>query len=128
MGLRQRDSVDRYMTMSRIQEILQPAFETIKHRLDNDPEFRASTLGVSCAFSISSSENADAAVVVSVNDGQVTLGVGPTSSGSFGLQARNQDWDQFFAEKLVRPYQSYWGILYVVYHWGRCHFHDTANV
>ena len=55
---------------------------------------------------------------VSEQDGRVTVHLGPGSRGDakFFLQARPDDWKAFFSspQNLVRPYQSYWGMLRVL--------------
>lgn len=102
--------------MSRIQELLEPRFAAIKEHVNNDPDFRASAAGVRCTFAITSSEKPQVSVIVGIDQQLVAFDVGPAHTGTFGIQARAEDWSAFFAEKLVRPYQSYWGVLRVLGH------------
>lgn len=58
-----------------------------------------------------------ASVIVGINLQHVTFDIGPAHSGVFGLKARPEDWSAFFdGEGLVRPYQSFWGVLRVLGH------------
>ncbi|KAK3687020.1 hypothetical protein LTR37_019229 [Vermiconidia calcicola] len=102
--------------MSKIQQLLEPAFSSIKEHVDNDPDFKASAAGTRCTFAITSYENPQASVIVGVDEQRIGLSIGPAHAGTFAIQARPEDWSAFFAEKLVRPYQSYWGILRVLGH------------
>lgn len=102
--------------MSQIQNRLGPLFSTIIDYVESDLEFKASASGVDCIFAIACTENLNAAVLVKVNNGKVKLEYGPAPSAIFSIQGREQDWDGFFAERLVRPYQSFWGMLRVLAH------------
>ncbi|KAK5171860.1 uncharacterized protein LTR77_003496 [Saxophila tyrrhenica] len=102
--------------MSQIQSLLQNAFPTIEARLKNDPDFQASASRANFTFAIASSENVEAAVLVKVEDGAASFSIGPASEGKFAVQARPEHWQAFFAAKLERPYQSYWGMLRVLGH------------
>ncbi len=101
---------------SRIQELLEASFENAKQYIDADPDFRASAAGVRCTFAVTSSESPQASVIVGIEHQQVAFGIGPAHSGTFGIQARPEDWTAFFSSNVVRPYQSYWGILRVLGH------------
>lgn len=100
--------------MSRIQELLEPAFDVIKEYINSDADFKASAAGISCTFALTSSENSQASIIVGIEEQHAALSIGPAHAGTFGVQARPEDWTAFFAEKLVRPYQSYWGMLRVL--------------
>lgn len=100
--------------MSTIQELLQPHIAEIQSRLATDPNFQASARDNNCTFSIVSSEKPDHAIVIQVRSGEVSLSTGSSSDGSFGLQAQPEHWQAFFAKKLIRPYQSFWGMLRVI--------------
>ena len=102
--------------MSKIQQLLEPHFQAIKERIKSDPDFKASSAGTRCTFAITSSESAQASIIVGISNQHAALDTGPSHAGTFAIQARPEDWEQFFAEKLVRPYQSYWGMLRVLGH------------
>ena len=102
--------------MSRVQELLEQQFQDIQQYVNNDPDLRAATTGVRCTFAVTSSENVKASVIVGIENQRAVLSIGPADAGTFAIQARSEDWSQFFAEKFVRPYQSYWGILRVLGH------------
>lgn len=102
--------------MSKIQELLERHFSNIQERVNNDPNFTASATGVRCTFAIVSSENPQASVIVGIDQQRVVFSIDAAHAGTFGIQARPEDWDAFFAETLVRPYQSYWGVLRVLGH------------
>ena len=102
--------------MSQVQRLLEPEFASIKEHVNNDPDFKASSHGVTFTFAITSSENPQASVIVGVDQQRAAFDIGPTHAGSFGIQARPEDWTAFFSKTLVRPYQSYWGILRVLGH------------
>jgi hypothetical protein len=101
---------------SKIRELLEPHFASIKQRVNSDPDFLASANGVRCVFAISSFENAQESIIVGIDQQKVALSINAAHAGIFGLQARPEDWDAFFAPTLVRPYQSYWGVLRVLGH------------
>lgn len=102
--------------MSRIQELLEPHLAAIQDHVNNDADFRASAAGVRCTFAIASSEILSASVIVGIEKQRVAFSIAPWASHTaiFGLQARPEDWTSFFSKDLVRPYQSYWGILRVL--------------
>lgn len=100
--------------IARVQELLEPHFAAIQEHINADPDFRASATGVRCTFAIASSENHLASVIVGIEHQRVAFSIGPAHTGVFGLQARPEDWTSFFSKDLVRPYQSYWGILRVL--------------
>ena len=102
------------MAQSRIQGLLEPAFDIITEHVNSDPEFKASTAGVRCTFAIVSSEDPQASIIVGIDQQRAALSVSPSHAGSFGLQAGPADWDAFFSNDLVRPYQSFWGMLRVL--------------
>lgn len=100
--------------MALIQSLLGPVFPTIAEHVQSDPEFKASAANVNCTFAIASTESTDDAVIVKIDDGKISLDYGPAGGALFSIQAKDQDWNNFFAEKLVRPYQSFWGMLRVL--------------
>lgn len=105
------------LTMSQIQQILEPHLAIIRERLNADRDFQASAKGVHCSFNIISSDNPQVSIVIDVKDGDVARLVpqnGDEHSWDFGLKARPEHWRAFFADRLVRPYQSFWGMLRVI--------------
>lgn len=102
--------------MSKIQLLLEPHFAKIQEFVNNDPDFIASASAARCTFAIVSSENPKVSVIVGIDQQKVALSIDAAHAGMFGIQARPEDWDAFLASKLVRPYQSYWGILRVLGH------------
>ena len=106
-----------YLKMpSRISELLEPHFASIQQLVNNDQDFVAAANGVRCTFAISSSENPQESVIVGIDQLKVALSIDAAHAGIFGIQARPEDWDAFFATTLVRPYQSFWGVLRVLGH------------
>ena len=101
---------------SQIQQLLEPIFDGIKSHVNNDPDFYASATAARCTFAITSYENPQASIIVGVENQHATFSIGPAHAGTFAIQARPADWKAFFAKTLVRPYQSYWGILRVLGH------------
>lgn len=101
-------------TMSKIQQLVEQHFAAITEHVNQDPEFKASAANIRCTFAIISSEHRQNSIVVGVDHGRAGLDIGPAHAGTFGISARPEDWEQFFATKLVRPYQSYWGMLRVL--------------
>lgn len=100
--------------MSRIQELLESHFSSIREHVNHDPDFKASADGIRCTFAITSAENPNASVIVGIDHGRAAFDIGPAHTGLFAIQARPEDWTNFFARELVKPYQSYWGILRVL--------------
>lgn len=101
---------------SQIRDLLEPAFSNIKQHINADIDFLAAAAGVRCTFAITSSDNTQASILVGIEQQHAALSIGPAHAGTFAIQARPDDWKAFFAKKLVRPYQSYWGILRVLGH------------
>ncbi|KAK0943340.1 hypothetical protein LTR48_000104 [Friedmanniomyces endolithicus] len=100
--------------MLQITELLVPNFHAIEEHINSDPDFQASAANVDLRFAITSSDNAEKAVVVKVHDGRASLSTNAAELSTFGLRAKPEQWQAFFAEKLVRPYQSFWGMLRVI--------------
>lgn len=102
--------------MSYLHQKWEAHLATIKDYVNDNPDFNASANNIRCTFAIASSEDLNDAVIVGINDGKFAFDFGPAHAGTFGISARNSDWEQFFSAKLVRPYQSYWGMLRVLGH------------
>lgn len=96
--------------------MLEPNLAAIQEHITGDPDFKASANGVRCTFAIACSEEGHDCVIVGISDGIVGIDFGPHHAGTFALSARTEDWKQFFSPRLVRPYQSYWGMLRVLGH------------
>ncbi|KAK5097747.1 hypothetical protein LTR70_002789 [Exophiala xenobiotica] len=116
---------------SNIREALEPLFEGLSSNLNDDQELAAAAKASvpggrndSVTFGIVSSDANDPSkecIVLSITVGvngevQSKLGMGGECDADFVLHARLEDWKAFFAPKdqLVRPYQSYWGMLRVL--------------
>ncbi|KAF2486494.1 alpha/beta hydrolase fold family protein [Neohortaea acidophila] len=99
---------------SQILTLLEPHFASAQKHINADPDFQASAAGVRCAFAITSSENPNDSVIVGIDSQRAALEVGPAHYGTFAIQARPEDWTAFFDGTLVRPYQSFWGMLRVL--------------
>ena len=102
--------------MSFLRKALEPHLPVIKEHVNSDPDFQASATNIRCTFAITVSEEPNDAIIVGINDGKAAFDFGPAHAGTFGISARSIDWKKFFSEKLVRPYQSYWGMLRVLGH------------
>ncbi|TKA78688.1 hypothetical protein B0A55_04492 [Friedmanniomyces simplex] len=100
--------------MAQITELLSPHFHAIEDHINSDPDFRASAANVDFRFAFTSSDRSKEAVLVHINDRHATLSTDAAGQAAFGLQAKPEQWQAFFAEKLVRPYQSFWGMLRVI--------------
>ena len=102
------------VNMSEVQSLLEPLFSTIQEHVNNDSDFKASAAGVRCTFAIVSNENPQASIIVGVEHQKAAFSIDAAHAGTFGIQARPKDWRAFFDKDLVRPYQSYWGMLRVL--------------
>lgn len=99
---------------SELQRLLEPHFAAIQQHINSDPDFQASTARTRCTFTLTGSDQPSNSIIVGTEHGHAALSIGPPHAGTFGLQARPQDWASFFAKDLVRPYQSFWGVLRVL--------------
>lgn len=110
---------------------LKTHFDTITAHLDNDASLQLSALASLraskntevCFGLVSSSieeENIPCVVVkISIDSDDnphIEVSTGSEDEALFSLGARSEDWQEFFApnDKLVRPYQSFWGMLRVL--------------
>ena len=100
--------------MSTTQQLLQPHFGSITAHIDQDPDFQASAKGVDCVFAIVSSDDPSKPVTVRINHGQASISTDSTLPVAFSLRATPEQWQAFFTKTLVRPYQSFWGMLRVL--------------
>jgi hypothetical protein len=57
------------------------------------------------------SSGSDNAILATVTNGSVKIGTGSTHDGLFTLSALPEQWEQFFKDIPVAPYQSYWGMF-----------------
>lgn len=62
----------------------------------------------SATFGIKSS-GSDNTITATVNNGKCELGTGKPSDCAFVLSALPEQWQEFFKQTPVAPYQSYWG-------------------
>ncbi|KAK3110828.1 hypothetical protein LTR53_014480 [Teratosphaeriaceae sp. CCFEE 6253] len=83
----------------------------IANHANVDPDFQASAANVHCVFSLISSDSLDDAVCVTVDHGTAAFALEGPKRAAFGLQASEEQWQAFLAKDLVRPYQSFWGML-----------------
>lgn len=114
--------------MSRwILNFLEPHLDKINKQLQGDREVReafssACSGAQSIAFTIVTTTDApflEHAIVVRLSQASdsfdVSVTPGTTRDGSFTLNAKQEHWEKFFQfNSLVRPYQSYWGMLRVL--------------
>ena len=112
-------------------DFLSPHFDNSFKRVNGDPEFQAaastSLVGDqkdAVTFGLASSDTGgrlhDPVIITLEADGngyvKAIFGTEGMAEASFVLYARAEDWRAFFAAdaNLVRPYQSFWGILRVL--------------
>jgi hypothetical protein len=57
------------------------------------------------------SRSSESALLVTVTNGSVTAKTGSSKDAVFTLSALPEQWEQFFKEVPVAPYQSYWGMF-----------------
>ncbi|KAK5948665.1 hypothetical protein OHC33_010268 [Knufia fluminis] len=116
---------------SSINDFLSARFEELSIHLDNDQELAAAVRACTetgqkaiIAFGIASSDadgaSQDWVVVTLTASGEGSyrskLRAGGENDADFFLHGRPEDWKAFFSpdHELVRPYQSYWGMLRVL--------------
>lgn len=63
----------------------------------------------SATFAIKAA-GSDNAILVKVSNGKVSVDTGDTKEALFTLSALPEQWEQFFKQTPVAPYQSYWGL------------------
>ena len=102
--------------MPSLRERLEPYLTAVKQHVNSYPDFHASAANIRCTFAITASEEPHDSVIVGIDHGKAAFDFGPAHAGMFALSARTSDWDHFFSANLVRPYQSYWGMLRVLGH------------
>lgn len=62
----------------------------------------STTFGIKAAGS-------DNTVTATISNGKCNIGTGKASSCAFVLSALPEQWEEFFRQTPVAPYQSYWG-------------------
>ena len=113
-----------------IREALESLFEELPSHLNNDHELAAAVKGSapntrdgSVAFGIvtDAGDSNKEGIILTItlhDEGNVRskLSIGGDNDADFFLHARAEDWKAFFVsdDQLVRPYQSYWGMLRVL--------------
>ena len=112
-------------------DFLSPNFERASKRLDGDPELQAVassslagaqqsalTFGIACSDTVGRNDDPVVITLEADDNGVVKIRLGTEGSAEvvFFLDARLEDWQAFFAADtdLVRPYQSFWGMLRVL--------------
>lgn len=99
------------MSSSIFSSLLGDKLEALEAELNADPEFIASTKGVTTRFAYKVAE-IDETLDVIIENGLLRLSIGLASADAlFALSAREADWRQLLAAVPVPPFQSYWGIL-----------------
>lgn len=76
--------------------------EQLKAFTTSDAITDSATFGIKAAGS-------DETLLVTVNNGKIALHKGTAKDALFVLSALPQQWEQFFQQTPVSPYQSYWG-------------------
>lgn len=69
--------------------------------IDSDAIDSPATFGIKGAGS-------DNAILTTVSNGKVNIRTGTTSDAEFTLSALPEQWQEFFKQTPVMPYQSYW--------------------
>jgi len=75
--------------------------------ITTDPISAPATFGIKGAGS-------DNAILTTVSNGKVDIRTGTTADAEFTLSALPEQWQEFFKQTPVMPYQSYWLVWLVV--------------
>ncbi|PVI02891.1 alpha/beta-hydrolase [Periconia macrospinosa] len=93
---------------------LKGSFDKFTELLQSDPQLKAFTtsnaIDKPVAFGIASS-GSENALLITVENGSVKAKTGSAKDGVFTLTALPEQWEQFFKDVPVAPYQSYWGMF-----------------
>lgn len=93
---------------------LKGSLDKLSELLESDGQLKAFTtsdaIDKPATFGIKSSES-DHSLLITVTNGSAKAKTGPSSEGLFALSALPDQWEQFFKEVPVAPYQSYWGMF-----------------
>ena len=92
---------------------LKGSFAKFSELLESDAQLKALTtsnaIDKAATFGIKSN-GSDNTLLVEVNNGSAKAKPGASKDALFTLSALPEQWEQFFKEVPVAPYQSYWGI------------------
>jgi hypothetical protein len=70
---------------------------------------RTDGIKTSATFGIKGA-GSDNAILTTVSNGKVDIRTGTTKDAEFTLSALPEQWQEFFKQTPVMPYQSYWGV------------------
>lgn len=97
---------------------LNTAIEKVNQVAPKDPQLKAFTtsnaIDRSATFGIKSAES-DSVVLITVSNGNAQLRTGSSKDAEFTLAALPEQWQEFFKQTPVMPYQSYWGKSWLDY-------------
>ncbi|KIV80286.1 hypothetical protein PV11_07799 [Exophiala sideris] len=102
-------------TSSPFSGLTDSAISGIEANINDDAQYRASSVGISLCFRVSSCDQDDQ-IVYEIKEGaaKVYLRCPQTLKPQFTLQAKSEHWDLFFSAEPKRPFQSYWGMLRIL--------------
>ncbi|KAL1600531.1 hypothetical protein SLS60_006917 [Paraconiothyrium brasiliense] len=93
---------------------LKGSFDKFSQLLQSDDQLKAFTtsnaIDKPATFGIKSS-GSDNTILIEVSNGSAKATTGSAKDGLFTLSALPEQWEQFFKEVPVAPYQSYWGMF-----------------
>lgn len=93
---------------------LSDSLNKLSELLKSDPQLKAFTtsnaIDKPATFGYKSS-GSDNALLVTVNNGSATAKAGSSKDALFTLSALPEQWEHFFKDVPVAPYQSYWGMF-----------------
>jgi hypothetical protein len=93
---------------------LKGSLDKLSELLKSDAQLKAFTtsnaIDKSTNFGIKSS-GSDSSLLFAISNGSVEAKTGSSKDGLFTLSALPEQWEQFFKEVPVAPYQSYWGMF-----------------
>lgn len=101
-------------TWSDLPSALKGSLDKLSQLLESDAQLKAFTtsnaIDEPVTFAIKSS-GSDHALLVTVANGSTKAKTGSAKDGAFALCALSEQWEQFFKEVPVAPYQSFWGMF-----------------
>ncbi|KAF1958447.1 alpha/beta-hydrolase [Byssothecium circinans] len=93
---------------------LKGSFDKLTELLQSDAQIKAfttsNTIDKVVTFAIKSSAS-DNALLITVESGSAKAKTGDAKDGLFALSALPEQWEQFFKDVPIAPYQSYWGMF-----------------
>lgn len=93
---------------------LKGSLDKLTELLESDAQLKAFTTsnaiekGATFGYTSGGSDNA---LLITVSNGSTKAKSGPAKDASFVLSALPEQWEQFFKDVPVSPYQSYWGMF-----------------